>query len=141
MKTEELTGETLNFAVAMAVGLNPIMSHDYYHQAVEEYGSNHWFAQYLETEPNIPVVVNVLDELRHVPGFSDDWAIGGPIIEKEKISFVEVSSRNEWVASVPQPNMIGWRILGYGPTQLIAAMRCFVKLKLGDEVDLPVELT
>lgn len=29
---------------------------------------------------------------------------------------------------------------GYGPTPLIAAMRCFVASKLGDEVEVPDEL-
>jgi len=29
----------------------------------------------------------------------------------------------------------------YGPTPLIAAMRCFVASKLGEEVDVPQELT
>ena len=29
---------------------------------------------------------------------------------------------------------------GYGPTPLIAAMRCYVASKLGDEVEVPVEL-
>jgi hypothetical protein len=30
---------------------------------------------------------------------------------------------------------------GYGPTPLIAAMRCYVASKLGDEVELPEELS
>ena len=29
----------------------------------------------------------------------------------------------------------------YGPTPLIAAMRCYVASKLGDEVNIPEELT
>jgi hypothetical protein len=29
----------------------------------------------------------------------------------------------------------------YGPTPLIAAMRCYVEAKLGDEVEIPKELT
>lgn len=140
MKTDELIGDTLNFAVAMAAGLNPIMSHDYYRKVVEEFGNDHWFVQYLETEPNIPVLVNVVGDMRNVPDLSGDWAHGGPIIEKEKISFVEVCSRNEWVATAPRPKMVGWRIMGCGPTQLVASMRCFVKLKLGDEVAIPKEL-
>jgi len=29
---------------------------------------------------------------------------------------------------------------GYGPTPLIAAMRCYVASKMGDEIDVPTEL-
>jgi len=65
--------------------------------------------------------------------FSSDWALGGPIIEREKLglSFEKVE---EWEA---------WAYAGVcrsGPTPLIAAMRCYVASKLGDEVDIPAVL-
>jgi hypothetical protein len=65
---------------------------------------------------------------------STDWAQGGPIIERERID-VLYEHDLRWIA-VPQKG-----IESYGPTPLIAAMRCFVASKLGDEVEVPEELT
>ena len=67
---------------------------------------------------------------------SENWADGGPIIEREKIS---VWARgNEWASESFVPNQQGLECVG--PTPLIAAMRCYVASKLGDEVDMPDEL-
>jgi hypothetical protein len=67
---------------------------------------------------------------------STDWAQGGPIIERERIS---VWARgNEWAAESFVPNQHGLECVG--PTPLIAAMRCYVASKLGDEVEVPDEL-
>ena len=98
MKTSELTGAALDWAVAKAIG---------------EYK---------------PVAV---------PHYSTDWTQGGPIIEREKIDVA--TYRGDWraarhVGSVPTPTY------GYGPTPLIAAMRCYVASVLGDDVELPKEL-
>jgi hypothetical protein len=79
---------------------------------------------------------------------STDWSQGGPIIEREHLTL-----RALWENG--KPRQIGlleaWRcdldfkdgvmtlgkILEYGETPLIAAMRCYVASKLGDEVDIP----
>lgn len=65
---------------------------------------------------------------------STDWRIGGPIIERERISLEgrDRSGRpvDEWVAKLVLP-------LNFGQTPLIAAMRAYVAAKLGDEVELP----
>jgi len=66
--------------------------------------------------------------------FSTDWAEGGPIIERERID-VLYEHDLRWIA-VPQKG-----IESYGPTPLIAAMRCYVASVLGDTVDIPEELT
>ena len=72
----------------------------------------------------------------HIP-FSTDWAQGGPIIERERISFVSPNEViDEWEAIHPTQ----MHNESYGPTPLIAAMRCYVASKLGDEVDVPDEL-
>ena len=63
------------------------------------------------------------------PAYSTDWAQGGPIIEKEKMAVLK--SGREWAAQIAG----GW--MYYGPTPLIAAMRCYVASKLGDEVEIP----
>jgi hypothetical protein len=71
---------------------------------------------------------------------STDWAQGGPIIERE------------WLDVAPWPNEsdqdFHWQCkqhdsidcVAFGPTPLIAAMRCYVASKLGDTVDIPEEL-
>lgn len=82
-----------------------------------------------------------------VPQYSTDWAQGGPIIEREKIDlFTEKQTYPEsWCASVARyqngQRLAGWRLHQYGPTPLIAAMRCYVASKLGDEVEIPDEVT
>jgi len=70
---------------------------------------------------------------------STDWAQGGPIIEREKLD-VECLS-NDWHARHPKNAGGLIRYHGYGPTPLIAAMRCYVASQLGDDIDVPKELT
>ena len=75
---------------------------------------------------------------------SSDWAQGGPIIEREKIALTWYPDDKEWIAGVdfqhPRfSNVIAYEEQ-YGPTPLIAAMRCYVASKLGEEVDVPEEL-
>lgn len=68
-------------------------------------------------------------------GYSTDWSQGGPIIEREKIT-TSWRAGHAWFAF--------WREGGayiYGPTPLIAAMRCYVASKLGGEVEIPEELS
>ena len=70
--------------------------------------------------------------------YSNDWTLGGPIIEREKIGIVpDDGDANIWIGSVYEPE---WRFNRTGPTPLIAAMRCYVSSKLGDEVEIPAEL-
>ncbi len=61
-----------------------------------------------------------------------DWAQGGPIIEREGITLTH--QQTQWVAQTDDD------VFAYGPTPLIAAMRCYVVSKLGDTVDVPEEL-
>ena len=66
------------------------------------------------------------------------WAQGGPIIEREGIT-VWVFDDVTWKAENPFAS--GVDEVFEGPTPLIAAMRCYVATKLGDEVEIPEELT
>jgi hypothetical protein len=68
--------------------------------------------------------------------YSSSWQRGGPIIEREKISVLWSSKTIEWGAAYPHYAPLFYE----GPTPLIAAMRCYVASKLGDEVDVPEEL-
>jgi hypothetical protein len=96
MKTSELTGAALDWAVAKC----------------EEFDNGDW-----------------------LPDYSTDWAAGGTIIERECICVGTGLDSPTWYAN---------KGLGqhhhFGTTPLIAAMRCYVASKLGDEVQLPEEL-
>lgn len=79
---------------------------------------------------------------------STNWSQSGPIIEREGI---EINVRN-WSPSpgCRLPGKYEWsarlcfvrqtECKQFGPTPLIAAMRCFVASRLGYEVDVPDEL-
>lgn len=95
MKTNELTGKTLNWAVQTAEGLAG------------------WLA---------PV------------NYCGNWEFGGPIIERNLITIFRRDE--EWFAYSSLSSTMDF----HGATPLIAAMRCYVASKLGDEVALPEEL-
>ena len=84
--------------------------------------------------------------------YSTDWAQGGPIIEREGINTFKYNKLNTsefdtWGAHkvIPRKAMDGDEYSAAlcldGPTPLIAAMRCYVASRLGDEVDVPEELS
>lgn len=64
---------------------------------------------------------------------STDWSQGGPIIEREELSGLKCYGIGNWECN-------NGDIFCEGPTPLIAAMRCFVASKLGDEIEVPEEL-
>jgi len=71
-----------------------------------------------------------------------NWAQGGPIIDREDITWSmhmlpEYGDDTRFCAFSYR---IGSSKAQNGPTKLIAAMRCYVASKLGDEVDVPEEL-
>lgn len=72
------------------------------------------------------------------PPYSTDWAFGGPIIEREKIRLDTSWNQEDGQWSARIDSVGGW---WQGDTPLIAAMRCYVTSKLGDEVEIPKELT
>ena len=128
MKTNELTGAALDWAVAKCEG----------HESrcpwlLEKEGYAAW-QSYEEAWGN------------PLPNYSTNWAQGGPIIEREFLelrpgSFVGSKEFPRIFAAWAQNQRGGKTISGTGPTQLIAAMRCYVASKLGDEVEIPKELT
>jgi len=67
---------------------------------------------------------------------SANWEQGGPIIERGKIGTLW-EARNVWSASTKWDDPAK---VFYGKTKLIAAMRCYVASKLGDEVEIPEAL-
>ncbi len=83
-------------------------------------------------EPEVPLWLNGYNNygLFH---YSTDWGHGGPLIEMEGIS-LDSAQPEDWAA---KSKTYQW---AYGPTPLIAAMRCYVASKVGDEVEIPAEL-
>lgn len=73
--------------------------------------------------------------------YSTNWTNGGPIIDKMQglVQKTWLESSVETKCEAGLHNYDGdW--ISFGPTPLIAAMRCFVMSKLGDEVEIPEEL-
>lgn len=68
---------------------------------------------------------------------STDWEQGGPIIEREKLNTEWSALWKSWLC----PDKRNGGATSYmGDTPLIAAMRCYVASKLGDEVEVPEEV-
>ena len=116
MKTSELTGAALNWAVAKCEGATEVWQIANGEWIIEFKGVKDWFDQY---------------------EYSTDWRVGGPIIEREGITIARRGkhSCSEWGAVLND-----FEFDEEGTTPLIAAMRCFVASKLGDEVEIPEEL-
>lgn len=71
--------------------------------------------------------------------YSTNWQKGGPIIEREEIGTkrnASCSDGRQWEAKPSITAKGAGGKYGYGPTPLIAAMRCYVASKLGEEIDL-----
>lgn len=127
IKTKDLIGAQLDWAVAKCEGWECEFSDEV---------SGPWL---------IPADGYLNDE-RPLSGFtpSTDWSIGGPIIEREEIGTrrnAPCSRGREWEASPSITAKGAGGRWGYGPTPLIAAMRCFCCSKFGDEVEVPDELS
>ena len=67
---------------------------------------------------------------RTPPRYSSDWAIGGPVIEASSMTVgTSTSDETAWRASFRLGECKAW-----GPTPLVAAMRCRVVSVFGEEV-------
>ena len=73
-----------------------------------------------------------------LPDYSTDWAAGGPIIEREQITIG--ADGGGWCAGKPWDEEWMSGFIQRGETPLLAAMRCYCKSCLGDEVDISEEL-
>ena len=76
---------------------------------------------------------------RHI-NYSTDWSQGGPIIEREFIELTTTNRSNAEIWEAIFPGRGEDSVVQYGPTPLIAAMRCYVVAKWNDEVEIPEEL-
>ncbi len=117
IKTENLTGAALNLAVAKCMG----------------HLDNETIIRRLEP-----------DEEGWCIAYSSDWSQGGPIIEREEMYVRPTGDAAKWSCYVwgkhPDDGVEQFIHEQFGPTPLIAAMRCFVASKLGAEVEVPEKL-
>ena len=126
VKTTELTGIALDYAVALASGATAFQSDDI-----------RWF---FTLHGDTYVLSSGWGGMSYQP--SDNWAQGGPIIEQEGITLrVNAHISSHWVAFIDfGGSNCNIKARQSGPTPLIAAMRCVVAHKLGEEVEIPEEL-
>ena len=124
MKTNELTGPALNWAVAKCEGRADV----YYASTVKKMV---WEGTYPMDDGESGAAI-----YQYCP--STDWAQGGPIIEREHIGLISPSNKLTmfWTADIGYES----KFTQFDHDPLIAAMRCYVASKLGDEVDVPEEL-
>lgn len=120
MKTSELKEHALDWAVTTIEEPNELYSDDY--------GLKLW--RYRRNNETIDGFF--------MYRYSAVWVQGGEIIERECISIEHKTDTGVWVATRIEGSAVSEE---YGDTPLIAAMRCYVASKLGDEVEIPAELT
>lgn len=135
MKTNELTGAALDWAVATCEG-----------------GTGLWYdtvATYWVTLDGKDRALSKGWAQSYTP--STNWAQGGPIIERAGMEFssewcddsgryIRCGPEDIYLAKCQIEDAIA-PTCAWGPTHLIAAMRCYVAANLGAEVDVPKELT
>jgi len=149
MKTSELTGAALDWAVAKceARTLETVLTNHDYRVGERDPAVNPEFTgEFMVTDPldtdgyaivgddYDALVIEAHDHLLATIEYSTDWEHGGPIIEREMIELVPQTPAL-WDAMYKAQH-----IPTDGPTPLIAAMRCYVASKLGDEIEIPEEL-
>lgn len=118
IKAIDLEGLALEWAVATCNGYRDLHWHTYKgmdgHGAWAMYHNNGWME-----------IVNMQVM---------EWGNAGPIIEEEMITVGP--AKHQGFMAWGWPKKEGF----WGDTPIIAAMRCYVSSKLGDEVDVPDEL-
>lgn len=111
VKTAELVGPALDWAVAQAIGADQV-----------EFGV-------VGSAAFIACIHSGIWERNWRPSAS--WAQGGPLIDKHRMSFW---GGENYVYAVCAGGE------GYGPTHLVAACRAIVAASLGDTVSVPAAL-
>lgn len=136
VKTSELTGAALDWAVAKCEGWE---------------SGKYMMSPDIRKDVNGKVIGIMVPKNHEYMWFkpSTDWAQGGPIIEREGIELLcnlteteaarFKSANADWQAFYRQRRATEQR--SYATTPLIAAMRCYCCSELGNEVEVPDELT
>lgn len=126
MKTSELKDLALDWAVTSIEDPDAL-----------EYGVGDWREQRRSKTKNG----------EYIHRYHQSWGQGGPIIEANTI-LLDRTVRPDgvwdtsWKARMVRKVSDGWASdYGIGSSPLIAAMRCYVASRLGDEVEIPEELS
>ena len=128
VKVVEATERQLDWLVAYAQGRTPTLNMNSHGRV--------WHGWWLATG----------GEYERMPNYSNDWAQGGPIIEREGLCVGRKQQCDTAYCPINDPTVDCWARtpngghLSYGPTPLIAALRCYVAGKLGESVEVPEEL-
>lgn len=130
IKTSELQGAALGAAIAMAEGREfvPYPPNGY---AADEACKRGLIARWKDGRNEHFACMRCQREELDVT-----WERCGPILDREHICLLWDRLFECWNARDLRNAAVSFT----GPTALIAAMRCFVASKLGDEVDVPEEL-
>ena len=144
MKTQDLIGPALDWAVAKCEGYTLVFFDEFFRLNGLASGiSEARVDSMLGFQPLKGKWTrrNSVGGCTEIYGYSTDWGQGGPIIEREKICPWFTTSDGFWKAA-PLAYMDGDISImdSVGPTPLIAAMRAYVASKLGDEIEIPEEL-
>lgn len=115
MKAIELIGEPLEWAAATCEGFTL---------------TTDGISMLLERGKELRLLGPHSSPLSYSP--STNWAQGGPIVESEIEELQRESNGKFWAATSTHS--------ASGPTPLVAAMRCYVASKLGEEIAVPKEL-
>ena len=130
MKTNELIGVALDWAVAKC------------EQAAGRHIREGYGGSLLVVDAN---------DFGAPANYATDWAQGGPIIERELFKIfrnvggrftAQIKKRVPYYSPTYDADIGRDEVISVaGDTPLIAAMRCYVASKLGDTVEIPIELT
>lgn len=146
IKTNELKGHALDWAVAKCNDFDT--RNNYRCQVIDADDIEHSFVCYAENDEHAEEQAqdaypdSDVQEIEYLGMYnpSTEWAHGGPIIARERITLYPNDPVEPKATITPNLNKPHYYFRQYGPTALIAAMRCFVASKLGDEVEIPEEL-
>lgn len=139
IKVSEATPLQLNWAVASTLGEKLVFFDAYFTRSGLASGTSQTrIDSMLAFQPlrGQWCYLNSIGGCVAIPNYCEGWNAGGPIIEREKITLDPFDDSPNWCATIP-----GYMYRVYGPTPLIAAMRCYVASKLGDVVEIPEELS
>ena len=112
IKTKDLTGAALDWAVAKCEGAHPQIS----------YPDKRLFG----------AIGDTFD-------YSTDWAQGGPLLNQHKISRT-IDHSGLWIAYAGYNLNDEQRHMQCDRSELVAGLRCLVALNLGEVVDVPEEM-
>lgn len=136
VKTAKITGAALDWAVCMAKGIKP---EDIYISKWPGLKSASLFRRNRDEDGNLDGSYTTGPDLL----FSRSWEAGGPLLSKERISRT-IDHSGLWIAYWTDGYTEGdagklW--MQCDKSELVAGLRCYVASKLGEEVEVPEELT